>query len=81
MLGIIRSFWPLFLGMVLLMLGNGMQGTVVGVRGAIVGFSPFAMSLILSGYFIGYLIAARITPTLILRVGHVRVFAAYASLC
>ncbi len=81
MLGIIRSFWPLFLGMVLLMLGNGMQGTVVGVRGAIVGFSPFAMSIILSGYFIGYLIGARITPTLILRVGHVRVFVAYASLC
>ena len=81
MLNIIRSFWPLFLGMLLLMLGNGMQGTIVGVRGSIVGFSPFAMSLILSGYFIGYLIAARITPTLIRRVGHVRVFAAYASLC
>ncbi len=81
MLGIIRSFWPLFLGMLLLMLGNGMQGTIVGVRGAIVGFSPFAMSIILSGYFIGCLIGARITPTLIRRVGHVRVFAAYASLC
>ncbi len=81
MLGIIRSFWPLFLGMVLLMLGNGVQGTVVGVRGSIVGFSPFAMSIILSGFFIGYIIGSRITPTLILRVGHVRVFAAYASLC
>ncbi len=80
MLTILKSAWPLLLGVLLLMLGNGLQGTLIGVRGAIEGFSPFSMSIIMSGYFIGYLIGARITPELIRRVGHVRVFAALASI-
>lgn len=80
MLTALRTAWPLFLGMLLLMIGNGLQGTLLGVRGAIEGFSAATMSYVMSAYFVGFLIGSRLTPRLIRRVGHVRVFAALASL-
>lgn len=80
MFPVLRSSWPLFLGMLLLMVGNGMQGTLLGIRGAIEGFSTSQMSLVMSAYFAGFLGGSRLTPQLIRRVGHVRVFAALGSL-
>lgn len=79
MLQVLKSSWALLLGMLLLMIGNGLQGTLLGVRGGIEGFSPFTMSIIMSAYFVGFLGGSRIAPDLIRRVGHVRVFAALAS--
>jgi len=80
MLPLLKNVWPLLLGIFLLMLGNGMQGTLLGIRGAMEGFSAGEMSLVMSGYFLGFLISSRSTPALIRRVGHVRVFAAMASI-
>ncbi|MEP2781021.1 MAG: MFS transporter [Pseudoruegeria sp.] len=79
MLDVLKSSWALLLGMLLLMVGNGMQGTLLGVRGDIEGFSTFEMSIIVSAYFVGFLFASRQTPNWIKRVGHVRVFAALGS--
>ena len=45
MLTVIRTSWPLLLGMLLLMLGNGLQGSLLGVRGSTLGFSSVEMSL------------------------------------
>lgn len=64
----------------LLMLGNGLQGTLLGVRGEIEGFSTFEMSLVMSAYFVGFLGGSHAAPEMIRRVGHVRVFAALGSL-
>ena len=61
------------------MVGNGLQGTLLGVRGSMEGFATFEMSLVMSAYFLGFLGGSRMTPDLIRRVGHVRVFAALAS--
>jgi MFS family permease len=66
--------------MMLLMLGNGLQGTLLGVRGEIEGFSTFEMSLVMSAYFVGFLGGSHAAPEMIRRVGHVRVFAALGSL-
>lgn len=79
MFHVISNTWALMMGMLFLMVGNGMQGTLLGVRGAIEGFSPFTMSLVTSAYFLGFLGGSRLAPLLIKRVGHVRVFAALAS--
>lgn len=79
MLQVLTSAWALLLGMLLLMVGNGLQGTLLGVRGEIEGFTTFEMSFVISSYFLGFLGGSRITPELIRRVGHVRVFAALAS--
>lgn len=76
---VLASSSALLLGMLLLMIGNGLQGSVLGVRGDMEGFSTFALSIVMSGYFLGFLGGSQITPHLIRRVGHVRVFAALGS--
>ena len=80
MIKVLGSAWALLLGMMLLQVGNGMQGTLLGIRGEIEGFSTFEMSLVMSGYFVGFLFGSRMAPEMIRRVGHVRVFAALASM-
>ncbi len=80
MLKVLSSAWALLLGMMLLQVGNGMQSTLLGIRGNIEGFSTFSMSLVMSGYFVGFLFGSKMAPDLIRRVGHVRVFAALGSL-
>lgn len=80
MLQVLSSAWALLLGMCLLMVGNGMQGTLLGIRGEIEGFSTLEMSIVMSAYFLGFLGGSRMAPRMIRRVGHVRVFAALASL-
>jgi len=80
MIQVLGSTWALLLGIGLVMVGNGVQGTLLGVRGAIEGFSTFQMSVVMSAYFVGFLGGSRLAPELIRRVGHVRVFAALGSL-
>ncbi|MFD1194302.1 MFS transporter [Seohaeicola saemankumensis] len=80
MLKFLSSAWALLLGLLLLMIGNGLQGTLLGVRGEIEGFSTFEMSMVMSAYFVGFLGGSKLAPEMIRRVGHVRVFAALASL-
>lgn len=79
MIRVLAASWALLLGMGLLMVGNGLQATLMGVRGSLEGFSTFELSIIASAYFAGFLGGSRTTPWLIRRVGHVRVFAALAS--
>ena len=79
MIRMLASVWALLLGIVLIMLGNGMHFTLMGLRGGIEGFSSTELSIVTSGYFLGFLSGARFTPVLIQRVGHVRVFAALGS--
>ena len=74
-----QGSWALLLGMLFLQLGNGLQGTLLGVRGELEDFSTFEMSVVMSAYFVGFLGASKLVPDLIRRVGHVRVFAALAS--
>lgn len=79
MLQVLSSAWALLLGVGLLMIGNGLQGTLLGVRGNIEGFSTLEMSFVMSAYFVGFLGGSRMAPEMIRRVGHVRVFAALGS--
>jgi MFS family permease len=79
MIKVLSSVWALLLGIVLIMLGNGMHFTLIGLRGGIEGFSATELAIVTSGYFLGFLSGARLTPLMIQRVGHVRVFAALGS--
>ncbi len=79
MIDVLKTSWALLLGMMLLMVGNGLQGSLLGVVGGKLEFSTFSMSIIMSGYFLGFLGGSRLAPEMIRRVGHVRVFAALAS--
>lgn len=80
MLQVFTGSWALFIGMFMLMVGNGLQGTLLGLRGDQEGFSTLALSIVMSAYFLGFLFSSRYTPELIRRVGHVRVFAALGSM-
>lgn len=79
MLHVLKNSWALLLGIGMLMIGNGLQATLMGVRGNIEGFTTFELSIVTSAYFAGFLGGSRLTPGLIRRVGHVRVFAALGS--
>ena len=65
--------------MFMLMVGNGLQGTLLGIRGGIENFSTFHMSIIMSAYFVGFRGGSRCAPEMIRRAGHVRGVAALGS--
>jgi MFS family permease len=79
MLHAILSSWALLLGFGLLMLGDGLQGTLLGLRASLEGFPTTVTGLVLSAYFVGFLGGSLLAPRLVQRVGHVRAFAALAS--
>lgn len=79
MLEVLKNSWALLLGILLLMVGNGLQSSLIGVRGAIEAFSTSDLAIINSAYFVGFLFGSRLAPEMIRRVGHVRVFAALGS--
>ena len=80
MIAAVRSSWALFLGIALMMLGNGLQGSLLGIRASLEGFPTTVTGTLMSGYYGGFLIGSVLAPRLVARVGHVRVFAALASL-
>ena len=72
--------WAILLGTGFMMLANGLQGTLLGVRASIEGFSTFTTGIMMTGYFIGIFLGSIISPILVKRVGHIRTFCALASL-
>ena len=76
---ILKSTWALFTGIGIILLANGLQGNLMGVRSVIENFSSLSTGIMMSGYFIGYFVGSNLTPNMVSRVGHIRVFAAFAS--
>jgi MFS family permease len=76
----LKNSWPLFLGLAFLMLGNGLQGTLISWRATFEGFSASTTGWIMTGYYTGFLVGSLYAPKLVGQVGHIRVFAALASL-
>jgi MFS family permease len=72
--------WQLLLGMGILMLGAGLQGTEVSLRATLEGFPAPVTGAIMSCYYLGYLAGTAAAPRLVRRVGHIRVFAAMAAI-
>lgn len=71
--------WALFAGLGLMMIGNGLNGAVIGIRSGTEGFSVIVTGVIMAGYFAGFLLAPSVVIKLIPSVGHIRVFAGLAS--
>ncbi|MGD2102319.1 MAG: MFS transporter [Acidimicrobiia bacterium] len=72
--------WGLFAALTLLMAGNGLVGVLIGVRSELEGFDTTVTGAILAAYFAGFLIGSQVTPRIMARVGHIRVFAGLSSL-
>ncbi len=75
-----KSVRALLLSYWLLMLATGLFSTLVAVRTDIEKFSVFVTGLVMSAYFLGLLLGALFAVHLVIRVGHVRAYAVYASL-
>jgi len=80
MRSILLSIAALLLSVALLLLGSGLQGTLLGIRGAIEAFSPTFIGLIMTAYYVGFAAGCFWGARMIERVGHIRAFAAFASL-
>lgn len=76
----LASSWAVLLGFGILMLGDGLQGTLLAVRADLEGFSATRTGLVMSTFYLGFLFGSLLTPRITIKVGHIRVFAAFAAM-
>lgn len=76
----LKSTWPLFFGIAMIMLASGLQGTLLAVRATMEDFGIVITGITMAMYYAGFIAGSLIAPKLIKDVGHIRVFAAMASL-
>lgn len=72
--------WALFVGLGLMLTGAGLFATVTGIRSETEGFPTLLIGLVTAAYYLGFLAGSRLTLQLLGSVGHIRVYAALASL-
>ena len=72
--------WSLLFGVALISVCSGMQGTLLGIRASLEDFAVDTIGLIMSAYYVGFLLGARVVPRWVKQVGHIRVFAALGSI-
>lgn len=71
---------PILIGVSILVLGNGLLSTLLSIRGTREAMSPSEIGWIVSAYFAGYVSGSYFCPPFVRSVGHIRTFAAFASL-
>jgi MFS family permease len=69
----------LLLSTALLLVGHGMQLTLLPLRATGLGYSDFLIGLGASAYFSGFVVGCLYNPRIIARVGHIRSFAVLAA--
>ncbi len=77
---IAAATWALLLGLLLVMVGNGLNGALMGVRSEAEGFGLGITGVIMAAYFAGFMVGTRYTEYALEKVGHIRVFAGLASI-
>jgi MFS family permease len=70
----------LLLGIAFLMIGAGLQTTLLGVRATLEGFPTLVTGAVMACYYVGMVAGSIAAPALVHRVGHVRVFAGLTSI-
>ncbi|MCP4671439.1 MAG: MFS transporter [Desulfobacula sp.] len=80
MTSILKSFIALYTSMFLLAIGQGLLATFLSLRLTIEGFSTQITGMILTSYYIGCVVGTFLCSRLIKSVGHIRAFAAFASI-
>ncbi len=71
--------WALLLGMLFIQVGGGLQGVLLGIRTTSEGFGIAVSGLVMACFFLGFVIGTRLAEHFLAVVGHIRVFAALAS--
>lgn len=76
----LRPLFPLLITAGILLAGNGLQGTLIALRGAQEGFSAGLIGLMGTAYFAGFFLGCLFITRMLRAVGHIRAFAALAAL-
>ncbi|SDH24281.1 MFS transporter [Pelagibacterium luteolum] len=79
-MAVIAQLGALLFGATLLLMGNGLQTTVLPLRGGLEGFSALSPGIMGSSYFIGFVAGCLSIAGLVGKVGHIRVFTAMAAI-
>jgi MFS family permease len=69
----------LFVGIGLLVVGVGVLFTELGLRAELLGFPVAITGVVMSAYFLGFVLGTYLCPAVIRRAGHIRAFSAMAS--
>jgi len=78
--GVVTSVLPLFVGLALLMVGNGLLGSLLGIRADLEGFPTVVIGVVMAMYYVGFLVGSLTIPRWLETVGHIRVFGGLSSL-
>lgn len=70
----------LLLSVAILLMGSGLQGTLLPVRAQIESFLPYQIGILGSSYFLGFAAGCLLGPYAVRRVGHIRAFTAMVSI-
>ena len=73
-------FFSLLLSTGILLAGNGLNNTLISLRGDIEDFSGTIIGMIGAFYYAGFFLGTFHCPRIVKRAGHIRAFAAFASL-
>ena len=76
----LRPLIPLLIAAGILLGGNGLQGTLIALRGAQEGFSAATIGFMGTAYFAGFLLGCVFIVQIMRAVGHIRTFSALAAM-
>ncbi|MEM9104958.1 MAG: MFS transporter [Pseudomonadota bacterium] len=76
----LKPLIPLFMAAAILLAGNGLQGTLIALRGADEGFSTLMIGIIGAAYFGGFIAGCIVVPPILRAVGHIRTFSALCAI-
>ncbi len=79
MLSKILSVYSLLLAIGILLIGNGLLTTNLAVHASIESFPDTVTGIIMSAFFMGFVIGSYLCPRLIQEVGHIRAFAVFSA--
>lgn len=79
MLSKILSVYSLLLAIGILLIGNGLLSTTLAVHASMESFSDTVIGIVMSAFFLGFVLGSYICPRLISEVGHIRAFAVLAA--
>lgn len=74
-----RSIASLLSSYGLLLIANGLFGTIVAIRTKTESFSDTTIGLVLAGYFAGILFSSFYAARIVSMIGHIRAFAAFGT--
>lgn len=80
MTAILAPVAALLLSVAMLLMGNGLQGTLLPVRAQFEDFSSLEIGILGSSYFLGFGLGCVLGPHAVRRVGHIRAFTAMVSI-